>query len=155
MKIARSVRIVEKDMLEEQFYKFTQRIESVTNHQSIDDLYKSDSKELKKIFSTSPSLYEGIEMIMQRTFVAAIKVSVEYIAETVISVYNRHNSDMRPLGEDQLNDVMFVAWNGPEVGEADTILKRALDLHFSGNRNGINFKMNNFFVTAGPTAEKY
>ena len=43
MKIARSARIVEKDMLEEQFYKFTQRLESVTNHQSIDNLYKSDS----------------------------------------------------------------------------------------------------------------
>ena len=33
-------------MLEEQFYKFPQRLESLTNHLSIDNLYKSDSKEL-------------------------------------------------------------------------------------------------------------
>ena len=99
MKIAKSVRIVEKDMLEEQFYKFTQRLESVTNHQSIDNLYKSDSKRLIKIFYTSPSLYEGIEMIIQCTYVADINVSVESIAETVISVYNRQTSDIRPLGK--------------------------------------------------------
>ena len=48
---------------------------------------------------------------------------------------------------------MFVAWNGPEIGEADNVLKKALDLHFAGSRLGVHFKTNNLFVTAGPTVE--
>ena len=51
------------------------------------------------------------------------------------------------------NDEMFVAWNGPELGEADIILWKALDLYFSGSRKGIHFKTNNLFVTAGPTVK--
>ena len=49
--------------------------------------------ELIKSFSTSPTLYVGIELLMQATFVGAIKTSVESIAKSVISVYNKHNSE--------------------------------------------------------------
>ena len=149
MKIARNVKVVETGVLEKQFYKFTHRLDTLVSHQSTDSLHNSDSKELIKIFSTLPSLYEGIEMVMQCAYVASIKVSVESIAESVISVYNRHNNDIRPLSEDQLNDEMFVAWNGPELGEDDIILNKALNLHFSGSRLQVHFKTNNLFVTAG------
>ena len=88
---------------------------------------------------------------MQATFVAAIKTSVESIAEAVISIFNQHNSDNRKLSEENLNDEMFVAWNGPEIGECDEILKNALDLHFKNKRFGVHFKTNNLFNTAGPT----
>ena len=86
-------------------------------------------------------LYEGIELIMQSVFVAAIKISVESVAESVISVYNRHNSDIRPMEENQMNDEMFVALNGPEIGEANEVLKEALKLHFEDSR--VHFTNNN------------
>ena len=44
---------------------------------------------------------------------------------------------------------MFVAWNGPKIGEADDTLKKALDLNFADNRHGVYFKTNNLFATAG------
>ena len=43
---------------------------------------------------------------------------------------------------------MFVAWNGPEKGEADDTLKRALD-----NRLVLHFKTKNLFATAGATVK--
>ena len=49
---------------------------------------------------------------------------------------------------------MLVAWNGPEIGNGDELLERALNRHFSNSRNGIHFKTNTLFKTAGPTVEK-
>ena len=69
----------------------------------------------------------------------------------VISILDQHNSDNRKLSEEKLNDEMFVAWNGPEIGECDEILKNAFDLHFKNTRFGVHFKTNNLFNTAGPT----
>ena len=93
----------------------------------------------------------GIELVIQATFVAAIKTSVESIAKAVISVFNRHNSDIRTISEEKLNDEMFVMWNGPEIGECDEILKIALDQHFKNSKLGVHFKTNNLFKTSGPT----
>ena len=47
----------------------------------------------------------------------------ESIAEAVISVFNRHKSDIKTISDEKLNDEMFVTWNGPEIGECDEILK--------------------------------
>ena len=46
---------------------------------------------------------------------------------------------------------MFVTWNGPEIGECDDILRKALDLHFEKTKLGVNFKTDKLFKTAGPT----
>ena len=48
-------------------------------------------------------------------------------------MYNRHNSEKRPWDGDKVNDKMFVAWNGPQIGEADEKLKKALYVHFADN----------------------
>ena len=65
---------------------------------------------------------------MQATFVGAIKTSVESIAESVISVYNKHNSDIRKIREELANDDIFAALNGPEIGNCDEILRKGLAL---------------------------
>ena len=88
---------------------------------------------------------------MQATFVIAIKTSVKSIAESMILVFNNLNSDVRPIGNDILNDEMFVTRKGPEIGECDKILRKALDFYFSKTRLGVHFKTNNLFNTAGPT----
>ena len=68
---------------------------------------------------------------MRATYEACIKMSVESVAESVISIYNLHNSKIRNMKEDTANNEMFVAFNGPEIGEADEVLREALNLHFS------------------------
>ena len=116
------------------FYIFLKRLEVETNMKTLDALIKTDSKDLITLFSSSPNLHEEIELVMQATYVRAIKTSVESIAESMISVFNNHNSDIRPVGDAILNDEMFVTWNGPEMGECDTILRKALEVHFSNTR---------------------
>ena len=58
------------------------------------------------LLSSSPNLYEQIELVMQATFVGAIKS----IAESMILVFNNLNSDVRPIGNDILNYEMFVCF---------------------------------------------
>ena len=70
-------------------------------------------------------MYNGVEMIMQATAVFAIKLSVESIAESFISIYNLHNNKLRPISEDTAKAETMVV-------EADDILKTGLDLHFEG-----------------------
>ena len=106
-------------LLEYQFYTFLKRLEVTTNHQSNENLEKTDQKDLIKLLSSSPSLYEGIQLLMRATYEACIKISVESVAESVISVYNSHNSKIRPVCEDNENNVLFIDYNGPEMGDAD------------------------------------
>ena len=108
----------------------------------MNNLKKTDSKELIQTFGSSPSLYEGIELVMRATYEASVKLSVESVAESVISVYNLHNNQLRKLNEDTANDELFVAYNGPEIGEADEVLRQALNLHFSKTRGGGIFPHN-------------
>ena len=49
---------------------------------------------------------------------------------------------------------LFIPFNGPEVGEADNILKQALDLHFAKYGKGWHFSTNNPFKTSGATVSK-
>ena len=144
---------MERSEIENQFYKFTKRLEKITQHKSYEQLEKTDSKELIQTFGSSPSLYEGIELVMRATYEASVKLSVESVAESVISVYNLHNNQLRKLNEDTANDELFVAYNGPEIGEADEVLRQALNLHFSKTRGGWNFSTQ-LFKTAGVVVEK-
>ena len=106
--MARSPRGVDDQVLEGQFNTFLKKLEQVTNHETVENILKMDSKEFIKLFSSSTNLYEGIEHVMQAAYVAAIKTSVKSIAESMISVYNTHNSDIRPIAEDTANDEMIV-----------------------------------------------
>ena len=117
-----------------------------------DALIKTDSKELiidYIAFFISKPVWTN--RACNATFVGAIKTNVKSIAESMILVFNNLNSDVRPIGNDILNDEMFVTQKGPEIGECDNILRKALDLHFSKTRLGVHFKTNNLFNTAGPT----
>ena len=48
---------------------------------------------------------------------------------------------------------VFVAINGPEVGEADSLLAKALDRKFSGRLGWHISVKQNLFRTSGPTVE--
>ena len=88
--MARSLRVVDKEILEELFYTFFKRFEAETNMKTLNALIKTDLKKL----------YEQIDIVMQATFMGAINTSIESIAESMISVFNDHNSDERLIVDD-------------------------------------------------------
>ena len=65
-------------------------------------------------------------------------MSVEIVAESVISVYNFHNSKLMKLEGDTINNELFVPFNGPEIGEADEVLREALIMPFNQNIGGFS-----------------
>ena len=153
-KVCRSVQDVSSEEMQDQFYKLIKCLHMVNKGKTYKELQQTNSKDLIKHFSTSPALYEGIELVLRATYEASIKLSVESVAESVISVYNLHNSKVRPIGEETLNDELFIAFNGPELGEADKTLSKALDLHFASRGGRWHFSTNSLFKTAGPTVKK-
>ena len=45
-----------------------------------------------------------------------------YTVESVILVYNLHNTKLWPIDEETADDELFVFYNGPEIGEVDGVL---------------------------------
>ena len=77
-KVCRSVKSVEEDEIQSQFYVFLKRLEIVTKADTNEILDKKDPKELIKMFSSSSQLCEGIELLMKATYESCIKISVEW-----------------------------------------------------------------------------
>ena len=152
-KVERGLREIDETELENQFATFINRLGKVVEQKSIEEIDKIDPKKLIKQFMNDPTLYEGVEMVMQATLAAAIKMSVESIAESVISKYANHNTKIRPIADTTANDEMFIAVNGPEIGEADNVLTKALNLKFGSSSWHFSVQQN-LFRTSGPTVGK-
>ena len=90
---------------------------------------------------------------MQATLVGAIKISVESVAESVMSNYAIHNSKIRKLNDKTANNEMFIAVNGPEVGEADYLLSKALTSKFPGKQGWHFSTRQHLFWSSGITVE--
>ena len=57
-------------------------------------------------------------------------MTVESIAESVMLRYNTHNSKLRSMSEEAVNNEMWISCNDPELGSADRILSSALSKYF-------------------------
>ena len=80
----------------------------------------------------TPALFREIDIVLQATVIGAIKISVERVAESIISKYALHNSKIRKLYVSPANDEMFIPVNVPKLGEAYALLAKALDRKFAG-----------------------
>ena len=136
--VSRSIREVDTEEIDNQFSIFLERLGKELDTEPISKIEKINSKDIMKTFMTNPELYRGIEMIMQATLVGAIKIGVESVTESVISKYSIHNSKIRNIKDKTANNEMFIAVNGPKVGQADETIKKALDRKFGG-RGGWHF----------------
>ena len=136
-----------------QFRLFLSRLQEVTKDDSVEKLEKTDPKDLIKRFLVNEDLYSGIEAVTQACVVGSIKISVESVAESMISKYNIHSSNIRGISDDVADDEMMVDYNGPDIGEADKLLMESLYLHFKNNRNGIHFHTGNILRSYGKTVE--
>ena len=83
--------------LQEQFRVFLDRLEEEMSRNSIEDLMKTDSTEIIKKFIPKPNLFKNVEMVTQAISVGCIKLSVESVAESMISKYNLHNNPLRSV----------------------------------------------------------
>ena len=95
-------------------------------NKTLDDIKEADSKQIIKTFMRTPALFREIEMVLKANVIGAIKISVERVAESIKSKYALHNSKIRKENDSTANDEMFIAVNGPELGEADALLAKAL-----------------------------
>ena len=131
-KLDRNLKQITKETMRTQYRTFLDRLAELTNHYKESELKETDSKDLIKLFLSKQKLYSNIECIMQAISVACIKVSVESVAESMISKYTNHATKFRSLNEQTAEDEMMVAYNGPELNECDGILSEALDKYFNG-----------------------
>ena len=89
---------------------------------------------------TDLELSKGIEMVMAATVVGCIKFGHESVAKSMISKYNLHSSDIRPISDDALHSEMIVNCNGPSINEADNILLETDSYYFSKQRTNQGWK---------------
>ena len=75
----------------------TNRLKEVTNDDLNEKLEDSDPKDLIELFLSDSKLYTCIELVLQACIV--IKISLESVAESMISKYNIHNSKIRPVDD--------------------------------------------------------
>ena len=62
---------------------------------------------------------------------------------------------MRKLDEDTANDELFAAYNGPEIGEADEVLRQSLNLHFGKTSSGWNIATKMFRTSRVVVEQKF
>lgn len=94
-----------------------------------------DSKDIIKLFlDTHNQLYSDIQMIIHAICSSCVSVGIESNAESAISLYNIHNTYLRPLSDDCLENEMIVSFNGPPLSQSDSIIRNALTAYFMKNK---------------------
>ena len=91
-------------------------------------------------------LFKNVEMVLQAISISCIKLSVEFVAESMISKYNLHNNPLRSISEETAHD-------GPGIGESDALLSEALMRHFNPKGPHV-VEENHMFLNEGKTVRE-
>ena len=116
-----------KEILTEQFLVLKERFLS----KCWPDDYKTTDKWLH--VCQRSSFYMGCEEILHFALCCFSKSPCESIVESVGSVINRHGCDSRSkLTMENVNEEVFVAWNGPEEFSCDAraLIRKAMNTYF-------------------------
>ena len=98
---------------------------------------KYDSKDLIGDFlDTGLKLYKGVEVTVQSICASAVKISVESDVESLVSRYEKHLKVDRQMDEENAEEEMEIAENGPLLVHADKILKEAMNKYWKKNGSG-------------------
>ena len=117
----------QKEVLIEQFFILKKRF--------LEKNWPQDFKNVDKWLYAchNSSFYLGCEDILHFALCCLVKSPCESIVESVGSVINRHGCEERSkLSHENLNDEVFVSWNGPEEFScaAQTLIRKALHSYF-------------------------
>ena len=82
---------------------------------------------IKDFLNSEYHLYERVELILHIISVAAVKISVESVVESLVSRYEIHFDKERQLKEENALNEMEIAENGPHFSKSDDLLKAAMN----------------------------
>ena len=129
-KITDTLHEIPEDILRENFRTLIKALE--THLQSKQQ--QTSSKELIKDFLNSEkNLYKGVEVTLQAVCAAAVKVSVESDVESLVSRYEKHLKADRQMNEDNAEEEMEIAENGPLLVHADNLLNKAMNKYWNNS----------------------
>jgi hypothetical protein len=94
--------------IQAQYRVFLDRLVEETSSLSLKEV-KELELELTRTFMNKPDLYRNIEMVLQAICVGCIKLSVESVAESMISKYNIHNNKFRCISKETAHLEMLEA----------------------------------------------
>ena len=77
---------------------------------------------LEKLLGVEEKLFERIETVISVLCRAALAISVEAVVEGWISIAERHDSMLRPLGQQAMDTEVIIAVNGPEVVHSESVV---------------------------------
>ena len=134
-KITKTIHEVPDKTLKENYKSFLERLE---DHLKAKEDKPNDSKELIRDFlSTKLKLYKGVEVTVHIICAAAVKLSVESDVESLVSRYDKHLKVDRQMDEENAEEEMEIAENGPLLVHADLILKKAMHRYWKDvSQNG-------------------
>jgi hypothetical protein len=135
--IVHTIKDIPDETLRMQYRSFLNRMNAHYNDIKKDDLNNLTSIDIIRKFLTSKlKMFDGIELIIHIICAASVAMSVESIVESMVSMYEIRQSKLRNTGEDHGNEEMMIAVNGPEIANADKILKKSLDSYFKKHKEG-------------------
>ena len=84
------------------------------------------------------ALFRNVKVIIHLICVACAKDSVEGVAESLVSRYEKHfDSSRQPTEQHSLDEMIIAAENRPLLHHADEILERVINQYWRvGNRDG-------------------
>ena len=123
-----SLQEVSDTVLMNQFENYLNSLRRVSWGCDPEDL---DSKVLiQKLLHPKNKYYCGSEMILQAICVSALKLSVESVLESQISIYEHHFRDNRPLNDDSIAEEFQIAINGPCLAHYDSVVYHAMSQYW-------------------------
>lgn len=109
------------------FRAYLEKLESLAD----DDVEKLNSMDLLScLMSSEDHHYRNIEIIMHILSSAAVKMGVESIVESWVSLYKYHSSNIRPISDERAEKEIQLRINGPNFQHADSIIQAGLKLMF-------------------------
>ena len=103
----------------------------IVKEQPIFDQGNKSLEILDKFLDPRNELFKDIEIILRVLARAAVCKSVESVVESWISVMEGHDTAVRNLDPNRLEDEMIVSINGPNVAHCQSIVKEAMS-HYWG-----------------------
>ena len=82
------------------------------------------------MLNTEANRFNGCEPILDILCQAAIMKSVESVAESWISVLERHSSKIRNLSDDSIQAETTISVNGPLVQHCDSVVKGTMTTYW-------------------------
>ena len=90
---------------------------------------------IRSFLSESLKLYENVEVIIHIITVAAVKISVESVVESLVSQYTNHLTSTRQgTDESHALEEMIISENGPLLQHADGIIEEAMTAYWNSKK---------------------